>query len=64
LKPSNSGVAEMPIAFAPPSIAVLRIKIPMAVTTSVVRPHTAARGMSRLGSCDSSAASGSSSIAR
>jgi hypothetical protein len=64
LKPSNSGVAEVPMEAAPPSTPVLSSRIPRPVTTRVVRPQMVARGTSRLGSCDSSAASGNSSMAR
>ena len=64
LNPSNNGVADVPMASAPPPTPVFRNRMPMANTISVVSPHMVARGMSRAGSWDSSAASGSSSIAR
>ena len=64
LKPSNSGVADVPSSAAPPPTPVLRNSTPKPVTTSVTSPHMVARGTSRAGSCDSSAASGSSSMAR
>ena len=64
LKPSNNGVADVPIAAAPPPTPVFRNRVRTAKRTSVVRPQIVARGMSRFGSWDSSAASGSSSIAR
>ena len=49
---------------APPPTPVLRNRMPMANSISVVSPHIVARPMSRFGSWDSSAAKGSSSIAR
>jgi hypothetical protein len=64
LKPSNSGVAEVPMLAAPPSTPVLSNSTPSPVTIRVTRPHMVARGTSRAGSWDSSAASGSSSMAR
>jgi hypothetical protein len=64
LKPSNSGVAEVPMLAAPPPTPVLSSSVSAPVTTRVVRPQMVAGGTSRLGSWDSSAASGSSSIAR
>jgi len=64
LKPSNSGVAEVPRVSAPPPTPVLSSSVRPPVTTSVVRPQSVAGGTSRLGSWDSSAASGNSSIAR
>jgi hypothetical protein len=64
LKPSNRGVAEVPMLAAPPSTPVLSTSVSAPVMTSVVRPQIVARGTSRLGSWDSSAAKGSSSIAR
>jgi len=64
LNPSNSGVAEVPMSAAPPSTPVLRSRMPKPVTTRVTRPQMVARGTSRAGSWDSSAASGSSSMAR
>ena len=64
LKPSNNGVADVPMVAAPPPTPVFRNRVRTAKRTSVVRPQIVARGMSRFGSCDSSAASGNSSIAR
>ena len=64
LKPSKNGVADVPISAAPPPTPVLRNRMPMANSISVLSPHIVARGMSRFGSWDSSAAKGSSSIAR
>ena len=64
LKPSASGVADVPIVAAPPPTPVFRNRVRTANRTSVLSPQIVARGMSRFGSCDSSAASGSSSIAR
>ena len=64
LKPSNNGVADVPIVAAPPPTPVFRNRVRTANRTSVLSPQIVARGMSRFGSCDSSAASGSSSIAR
>jgi hypothetical protein len=64
LKPSNNGVADVPMLAAPPPTPVFRNRVSTANSTSVLRPQMVARGMSRFGSCDSSAASGSSSMAR
>ena len=63
LNPSNNGVADVPIAAAPPPIRCSGTGSD-AKNIRVVSPQIVARGMSRFGSCDSSAASGSSSIAR
>ena len=64
LNPSKNGVADVPISAAPPPTPVFRNRMPTANNISVVRPQIVARGMSRFGSWDSSAANGSSSIAR
>jgi hypothetical protein len=64
LKPSNSGVPEVPRLAAPPPTPVLSVSVSTPVRTRVVSPQMVARGTSRLGSWDSSAASGNSSIAR
>ena len=63
-RPSSSGSEDSPIAFDPGLMPEFRKRIRNAVTTSVQRPQMVPRGMSRLGSADSSAASGSSSMAR
>ena len=47
LNPSNNGVAEVPMAAAPPPTPVFRNRVPTANSISVVRPHMVARGMSR-----------------
>ena len=64
MNPWNSGSAVAPMPAAPELVPVLRNSVPTPRNTSVHRPHIVALGMSRLGSIDSSAASGSSSIAR
>jgi hypothetical protein len=62
-KPSSSGSAETPI-FSAPITPVLRNRMSRPVTMSVPRAQNPAFGMSRTGSCASSAASGSSSMPR
>jgi hypothetical protein len=62
-KPSSSGSPATPVASAP-TTPVLRNSTSRPVTMSVPRAQRPARGMSRTGSCDSSAASGSSSMPR
>ena len=61
--PSSSGSPASPIAEAP-TTAGLSTSTRPPLTISVTRPHMPARGMSRAGMCDSSAASGSSSMPR
>ena len=50
LKPSNNGVADVPIVAAPPPTPVFRNRVRTAKRTSVLRPQIVARGMSRFGS--------------
>ena len=64
LKPSNSGVPDSPIASAPPPTPELSSRTPMLRSSSVCMPRIVPLGTSRRGSIDSSAASGTSSIAR
>ena len=64
LKPSSSGNADPPKRKAPPGRAVLMKSVRMAAITSVCCARTDPLGTSRRGSIDSSAASGTSSIAR
>ena len=63
LKPSSRGSPETLISSAPLT-PVLRNRTPIPVMTSVHRPHMVPLGTSRFGSIDSSAARGSSSMAR
>ena len=62
-KPRNRGSSVAPVSLAPETPG-FRISTSTPVITSVVIPQIVALGMSRAGSIDSSAASGSSSIAR
>ena len=62
-KPSSSGSPAVPVASAPIT-PVFRKSTSRPVTISVARAQRPARGMSRTGLCDSSAASGSSSMPR
>ena len=50
LKPSNNGVADVPMVAAPPPTPVFRNRVRTAKRTSVLRPQIVARGMSRFGS--------------
>ena len=63
-KPSSSGSPETPSLKAPGATDGLSHRIRPAETSRVTRPAMMPRGMSRLGSRDSSAASGSCSMAR
>jgi hypothetical protein len=64
LNPSRSGKPEAPKSEAPPGRPVLMNSVRAAAITSVCMPRTDPLGTSRRGSIDSSAASGTSSIAR
>ncbi len=65
LKPSSSGSPEVASLWAPmPATEGFSHRIMKAETMSVKMPARMPRGMSRLGSTDSSAASGSCSMAR
>ncbi|MND07240.1 hypothetical protein D3C83_291010 [compost metagenome] len=63
-KPSFNGAADVASTAAPGAIELLTKSVPKASTVSVTIPRMLPRGMSRAGSMVSSAASGSSSIAR
>ena len=64
LKPSRSGNPDVPYRNAPPGSAVLKTRVRTAAISSVCIASTEPLGTSRRGSIDSSAASGTSSIAR
>ena len=61
---SKRGSSDFPRAAAPGAIPLARKSVRKAQTTRVASPSSSPFGMSRSGACASSAASGSSSMAR